>query len=143
MKSIRKAYPKGFSSIQPHPRYGGRGCSILLGLPPVLVLIASFLVFAGEVPIWWERAETIARKEGYRLIDKKQLKALYAAKADFVVIDVRPDYEYDAGHLPEAVRLEVGLEDRSSLSPLKRKQFEKIVGSDPARAIVIYCKDYG
>ena len=116
-----------------------------------LSLWASLILFiaavsssaaAKETPTWWERAEALASREGYRLINVDDLMVLYESKKEVLIVDVRPKYEYRDGHLPGAVQLEFDLSERLSIKPAKRLQFEKTLGPDKNRAIVIYCRNY-
>lgn len=113
-----------------------------------LLAILQFTVSSGKVhgtpdkPVWWERAESLASHDGYRLITLHELKALYDSAQSFSILDVRPDYEYKAGHLPDALQLEFDLGERSNLKPDKRHRFESILGPDKGREIVIYCRNY-
>ena len=95
-----------------------------------------------DKPVWWERAESLASHDGYRLITLHELRALYDSAQSFSILDVRPDYEYKAGHLPDALQLEFDLGERSNLKPDKRHRFESILGPDKGREIVIYCRNY-
>ena len=97
---------------------------------------------ASERPLWWERAEALSSRAGYTLIDIDELRALYASGKDFLLVDVRPAYEYKNGHLPKAVQLEFDLSEQSSLKPDKYQQFVELLGPNKNRAIVIYCRNY-
>ena len=97
---------------------------------------------AGDKPVWWERAEALASRSGYRLVTPEELKAVYASAHDFVILDVRTAYEYKAGHLPQALHMEFGLSERSQISPEKKKQFTELLGPDKDRCINIYCRNY-
>ena len=116
-------------------------------------LVFSFLIqfflfplgsgYAAEAkPFWWELAERSASREGYGLISVFELSALYDSGRDFVIVDVRPDYEFRAGHLPRAGQLEFDLADRSRLETAKREQFERILGPDKDRDVIVYCRNY-
>ena len=117
------------------------------------ILFLSFLIFivlnmlgtlvrAEEKPVWWERAEAVSSRAGYGLITIDELRALYDSGKDFLLVDVRPAYEYRDGHLPKALQLEFDLSDQSSIKPDKRQQFVKLLGANKNRAIVIYCRNY-
>ena len=99
--------------------------------------------FAGEKrPVWWDRAQTLASQDGYQLITIPEFRDFYDSQLDFVIVDVRPDYEYRAGHLPKALQIEFHLGERSRLTPPKKQQFENILGPDKDREVIIYCRNY-
>ena len=115
-----------------------------LGAFFVLILLGGYVpqVMAAENPVWWERAEMVARQEGYRLVSLQQLQTLYDSKQNFLIVDVRPDYQFREGHLPGAVQIEIDPGDRYSLKPDKRSRFRSVLGSDINRRIIIYCLNY-
>jgi rhodanese-related sulfurtransferase len=109
---------------------------LLIFLPSVSISIAE------DQPIWWDQAKVEAEKEGYALITLSELKSWYDAGKPFLILDVRPDYEYQRGHLPNAVNLEFDLGERLTLKPEKRKTFEELLGPDKDRTVVIYCRSF-
>ena len=108
----------------------------------VISLLSASTTIAEERPLWWEQAEAEARREGYDLITLDELESLYQSDKDFIVLDVRPDYEYKRAHLPKAANLEFHLGERLTLDPVKRKEFERLLSSDKDRTIVIYCRSF-
>ena len=115
--------------------------SIAISLLAIFLLSATISI-AEEQPLWWEQAEAEAGREGYHLITLDELQSLYQSRQDFIVLDVRPDYEYKRGHLPKAANLEFHLGERLTLDPVKRKEFEELLGPEKDRTIVIYCRSF-
>ena len=117
--------------------------SAILGM--VLCVTWCAAAYAGEgkpLPVWWEQVADNARKNGYNLITFPELKSLYDSKADFILLDARPAYEFRSGHLPGAVNIEFHLGDRSKLDPEKAKALESLLGKDKGRLIVVYCRSF-
>ena len=108
----------------------------------ILLFLSTMPTLAKEKPLWWEQAELEAKRDGYVLITLDELEGLYEADKTFLILDVRPDYEYKSGHLPKAANLEFHLGERLTLDPDKRKEFEEILGPDKDRTIVIYCRSF-
>jgi phage shock protein E len=107
-----------------------------------LLLLMPVMADASKQPTWWPQAVSEAAKDGFGLVTHPQLKALYSKKTRMLVVDVRPDYEYRAGHLPEAKNLEFDLGDRLDLSSAKRAAFKALLGQTKDRLIVIYCRSF-
>jgi rhodanese-related sulfurtransferase len=121
-----------------------RGCFVsVLSVALLFVAVARDHGYGAEQqPVWWERAEALASRDGYRLVSLRELKALFDSELGLAIVDVRPHYEYKAGHIPGSVQMEFDLGERSRLKPDKRRQFETILGPDKGRRIVIYCRNY-
>lgn len=114
---------------------------------PSLILVLLALVFIGrswgsDNPVWWPSAQTEAQKDGYTLTTPDEIQVLIDSKKDFLIMDVRPDYEFKTGHLPGAKNFEIDLGDRLGLKPQKAGGFEKVLGEDKHRLIVIYCRSF-
>ena len=56
-------------------------------------------------PSWLEQTRQEAKADGYRLATREEIKTLAASKSPHVVLDVRADYEFQAGHIPDAADL--------------------------------------
>jgi len=97
---------------------------------------------ASDNAIWWESAAQEAEQDGYRLIGTKALAELLDSDSNAVIVDVRADYEFEAGRIPGSDNLEFDLGDRTDMSPEKRAAFEEILGKDRERHVVIYCRSF-
>lgn len=72
-----------------------------------LILFVVILLLAGcgsrtEVPM------------GYQQIGAEEAKALMAEEENIIILDVREQDEYDAGHIPGAILLPVGMIDEDT-----------------------------
>jgi 3-mercaptopyruvate sulfurtransferase SseA len=111
------------------------------------ILILLVLVFIGPsvskgAPVWRPSALSEAQKDGYTLTTPQEIQTLHASGNDYFIVDVRPDYEFKTGHLPESKNFEIGLGDRLDLKPQKAEAFRKVLGADKNREIVIYCRSF-
>jgi len=114
-------------------------------LPTILILMV--LIFIGpswskDTPVWWPTALAEAQKDGYALTTPQEIQDLHVSGTNYIVVDVRPDYEFNAGHLPGAKNFEIDLGDRLELKPHKADAFRKVLGADKNREIVIYCRSF-
>lgn len=113
----------------------------------VVVFLALCLVFptaarCSDEEIWWDSAREEAEQEGYRLINTKELAEILDSDSTAIIVDVRADYEFMAGHIPDAENLEFDLGDRMRLSDEKRAAFTELVGSDKQRRLILYCRSF-
>ena len=115
---------------------------ILSSILILLVLVVIGPSWSKDTPVWWPSALAEAQKDGYALTTPQETQALYASGNNFFMVDVRPDYEFKAGHLPGAKNFEIDLGDRLDLKPQKAEAFRKILGTDKSRLIVIYCRSF-
>jgi rhodanese-related sulfurtransferase len=77
---------------------------------------------------------------GYRIVDTEELKAWMDAKKDMLIIDTMP-YEdsYKKQHVSGAVPFEFPIPEMASLDDKTKAAFEKLLGPNKDRLIVIYC----
>ncbi|MDY0306642.1 MAG: rhodanese-like domain-containing protein [Desulfovibrio aminophilus] len=112
----------------------------------VLLLVMFLLAGAGNawcaeaVPAWLEEARAQAAREGYTLIDRAGVQALLGGTSRRVILDVRPGYEFEEGHIPGAVNLEFDLGDERGLAPAKRGDLVGRLGPDRSVTVVVYCR---
>ena len=110
---------------------------------PVLIILLLFThAGAEELPVWWGQAASEAQKKSFGLVTIENLKNMYDLKEQFLIVDVRTDYEYEEGHLPGAVNFEFDLGDRLQLKQLKKDAFLKLLGPDKHRKIIFYCRSF-
>lgn len=96
----------------------------------------------GGTPLWWHQALEEADENGFLLMTPEELKKNMKSGLDFLLLDVRPDYEYDTGHILRAINFEFHLGDRLRLEPGKEQAVEEILGKDKNNKIVIYCRSF-
>jgi phage shock protein E len=114
-------------------------------LPFILILLSLVVIgrsWSNTTPVWWSSALAEAQKDGYALTTPEETQSLYASDYNFFIVDVRPDYEFNAGHLPGAKSFEIDLGDRLALKPQKANAFKKVLGTEKNRLIVIYCRSF-
>ena len=115
---------------------------ISLSILILLVLVVTGPSWSKGNPVWWDSALAEAQKDGYALTTPEKIQNLYASGTSYSIVDVRPDYEFKTGHLPEAINFEIDLGDRLDLKPQKADAFRKVLGVDKNRRIVIYCRSF-
>ncbi|MES9994664.1 rhodanese-like domain-containing protein [Desulfovibrio aminophilus] len=117
-------------------------------MPPRAILLAVLLLLTGAgnawcaepVPAWLEEARAQAARGGYTLIDREGIQALSGGTSRRVILDARPGYEFEEGHIPGAVNLEFDLGDERGLAPAKRGALEELLGPDRSVTVVVYCR---
>nr|WP_029895895.1 rhodanese-like domain-containing protein [Desulfohalovibrio reitneri] len=108
----------------------------------LLLFILASAAPAEERPIWWDDAQRQAERHGYHLIDTPALRKLLAGDPDALLLDVRPDYEYRAGHIPGAVNMSFDLAEADRLPKEKKEDFRDLLGCDLKRPVVVYCRGF-
>jgi rhodanese-related sulfurtransferase len=82
---------------------------------------------------------------GYDLVTTEELKTLIDGKKDMVIVDTMPyEASYKANHIPGAKQCLFPIPDMAEWNAKETegktvKDFEKILGPDKNRLIVIYC----
>ena len=91
----------------------------------ILLLLVMILAFSGcGTPLQEDSA-------GYRQIMAEEAKAMIDELEDEIILDVREQEEYDAGHIPEAILLPVGMIDEDTAEGT-------IPGKDTV--VLVYCR---
>ncbi len=116
-------------------------------IPSWIIMLLALCLFPGTAPaaddeIWRADAASEASEDGYQLIDTKTLAELLKSNPNVTVIDVRADYEFEAGHIPGSKNLEFDLGDRMGVALAKQTSFESLVGPDKKQTLVIYCRSF-
>jgi rhodanese-related sulfurtransferase len=104
---------------------------------------ASFAEWGGKEGETEKIAVNFARevaKGGYKIITTEELKSWIDQKKDMLIVDTMP-YEdsYKKQHVPGAVQFEFPKEEVTNLDDKTKAAFEKILGPNKDRLIVIYC----
>jgi thiosulfate/3-mercaptopyruvate sulfurtransferase len=81
-----------------------------------------------------------ALKGGYKVVTTEELKGWIDQKKDMLIVDTMP-YEdsYKKQHIPGAVQFEFPKEEVTNLDDKAKAAFEKVLGLNKDRLIVIYC----
>ena len=95
-----------------------------------------------NLPLWWPDAQKRAESAGFGLIGFHELQGLLKSPKEFVLLDVRPDYEYTDGHITGALNFEFHLGHRSRLAPERAEALKALLGPDRNRLIVTYCRNF-
>jgi rhodanese-related sulfurtransferase len=79
-------------------------------------------------------------KGGYKIVSTEELKSWIDQKKDMLIVDTMP-YEdsYKKQHVPGAVQFEFPKEEVTNLDDKTKAAFEKILGPNKDRLIIIYC----
>ena len=113
--------------------------------------IALFVAFTGTGFAAWGgkelETEKIAvnfaqevMKGGYKIVSTEELKQWMDQKKDMLILDTMP-YEdsYKKQHVPGALQFEFPIPEVTKLDEKTKAAFEKLLGADNNRLIVVYC----
>jgi len=81
-----------------------------------------------------------AERGGYKIVSTEELKGWIDQKKDMLIVDTMP-YEdsYKKQHVPSAVQFEFPIPEVANLDDKTRAAYEKLLGTNKDRLIVIYC----
>ena len=116
----------------------------LLGLVSVLLLSSPVLAAWGSKEMDTEKiAVTFAReveRGAYKMVTTEELKGWIDQKKEMLIIDTMPfEDSYKKQHVPGAVQMEFPIPEMTQLDDKKKADFEKMLGPNKDRLIVIYC----
>lgn len=106
------------------------------------ICFLTTIALCEETPIWWETAERAARLDGYTLTTPAAVASRFKAGENFLLVDVRPGYEFETGHLPGAVNMAFDLGDRMAMSASRQQALINLLGPDKHRHIIFYCRSF-
>jgi len=123
-----------------------RGTVLIWSVCIVLVAGISTNGFAqwGSKEIETEKTAVNFAKEvergGYKIVSTEELKAWIDQKKEMLIVDTMP-YEdsYKKQHVPGAVQFEFPIPEVAKLDDKTKAAFEKLLGPNKDRLIVIYC----
>jgi thiosulfate/3-mercaptopyruvate sulfurtransferase len=114
-----------------------------------IVFVAG--IAANGFAAWWGGKEIETEKTavkfarevergGYKIVSTEELKGWIDRKKDMLIVDTMP-YEdsYKKQHIPGAVQFEFPIPEVTNLDEKTKTAFEKLLGPDKDRLIVIYC----
>lgn len=107
-----------------------------------LAFLCGAVLAAEDLPSWWSDARNEADRYGYGLLDEKGLTGKLQSDPYALLLDVRAGYEFEEGHIPEALNMEFDLSEEQYISAEKEKKFRKLLGPDLERTVIIYCRSF-
>lgn len=94
----------------------------------LFVLLALFVLGCGQKP---QKEEIVTEQNSYQQISAEEAKRMMDELEDEIVLDVREQNEYDAGHVPAAVLLPVGdIEEMAAAAVIPTKD----------TVVLVYCR---
>jgi len=105
--------------------------------------VSSFAAWGGKELETEKSAVNFARevmKGGYKIVSTEELKQWMDQKKDMLIVDTMP-YEdsYKKQHVPGALQFEFPIAEVAKLDDKTKAAFEKLLGADKNRLIVVYC----
>ncbi|UZP68106.1 rhodanese-like domain-containing protein [Desulfovibrio mangrovi] len=109
----------------------------------LLLVVTLSSVWAEQIqrPVWWADMQAEAESEGYYLLEGD----VASAGADVLVLDVRPDYEFRAGHVVSARNVEFPPTDTAGDEQLVASAVAAVAAlahGDRTRRIAVYCRSF-
>lgn len=111
-------------------------------------LFVSALVFglvqaalADDHPVWWDDALHEGEMGHYEVLDYEAMRHA-VDNHNALLLDVRPDYEFERGHIPGAANFEFHPGHAMDFPKERREAFKELAGPDKDRTIIIYCRSF-
>jgi rhodanese-related sulfurtransferase len=116
----------------------------LLGLISILLLSSPVMAAWGSKEMDTEKiAVTFAReveRGGYKIVTTEELKGWIDQKKEMLILDTMPfEDSYKKQHVPGALQMEFPIPEMTTIDDKKKADFEKMLGANKDRLIVIYC----
>jgi len=116
----------------------------------LLALVAILLVSGPALAAWGVKeldnekmAINFAReveRGGYKFLSTQELKSWIDQKKEMLIIDTMPfEDSYKKQHVPGALQMEFPIPEMTTIDDKKKADFEKMLGPNKDRLIVIYC----
>ena len=90
----------------------------VLGIVSILILSLGFIAGCSSKNKVNNTIQQSEETKGYENIDGKQTEKLLNSDKDVLIIDVRSEYEYEKGHLLNAINLPYDDDDKSELNEI-------------------------
>ncbi len=77
---------------------------------------------------------------GYKFLSTQELKSWIDQKKDMLILDTMPfEDSFKKQHVPGALQMEFPIPEMTTIDDKKKADFEKMLGPNKDRLIVIYC----
>lgn len=103
----------------------------VLGIVSILILSLGFIAGCSSKNKVSNTIQQSEETKGYENIDGKQTEKLLNSDKDVLIIDVRSEYEYEKGHLLNAINLPYDDDFKSELSE---------IADYKDKSVLVYCK---
>jgi thiosulfate/3-mercaptopyruvate sulfurtransferase len=116
----------------------------------LLALVSVFLLSGPALAAWGVKeldnekmAVNFAReveRGGYKFLSTQEMKSWIDQKKEMLIIDTMPfEDSYKKQHVPGALQMEFPIPEMTTIDDKKKADFEKMLGPNKDRLIVIYC----
>jgi thiosulfate/3-mercaptopyruvate sulfurtransferase len=122
-----------------------------IGLWVAAIAMVAFWFVSNAVALEWGTKELEneklavkfcreVNKGGYKIVTTEELKAMIDKQEKMLIIDTMPfEDSYKKNHVVGAVQFEFPIDELTQLDDKTRADFEKLLGADKNKLLVIYC----